>query len=58
MSYNVSAFGKLKKVDLNGLSIEEKCKEICTTLIPKVHIYKFQTTYKSWTQSFVIIYLS
>ena len=50
MSYDVSAFGKLKRVDLNGLSIEEKCKEICTTLIPKVEIYKFQTTYKSWLQ--------
>ena len=50
MSYDVSAFGKLKRVDLNGLSIEEKCKEICTTLIPKVEIYKFQTTYESWLQ--------
>lgn len=28
MSYDVSAFGKLKRVDLNGLSIEEKLSKL------------------------------
>lgn len=50
MSSDVTAFGKLKKIDLNGLSIEEKCKEMCTTLFPKAEFYRFQTTYSSWEE--------
>lgn len=48
MSSDVAAFGKLKKIDLNGLSIEEKCKEICTSMLPKAELYEFQKTYRSW----------
>lgn len=48
MSCDVSFVGTLKKVDLGDLSIEEVCKQMCTTLLPKAEFYKFQTSYKSW----------
>ena len=50
MSCDITAFGKVRKIDLEGLTIEEKCKQLCTTLVPKVEFYEFQTSYKSWKE--------
>ena len=50
MSCDITAFGKVRKIDLEGLTIEEKCKKLCTTLIPKTEFYEFQTSYKSWKE--------